>query len=478
MLHVEDFGAKGDGMTDDTGSIESFFNAMVQQHLPGKMEEKKIYKLTREMMISMKDGEEFQLHGNQSTLLSVFESFPSCGVRSTVKFWGNDHEQENKTLISISDLTVDCSQTPYFESTKKEDLRGMGGIMIRYVDTVQVSKYTVQGCYFASGLGIYRHLNATLDHITMRNVGTKFCPHTDSTAGEDCAGDALYFEMTKNGTTTLTDVDVRAYEQAYGRAGIVFENFDPELKTKIHPNVIMTNVNIHGYQRSIHEEDHGVSLIRWTHGSVSRFSTALMTWMGTRGYICEDVSFDVSPEFRYGYGMGLTNCNVPSGLFVFRNCPITYQTECLECGNQLFDSCPIFLNSYVVKHGTTLSFLNCQVKRTSGYIRIVNDGIVNQEDVVIQGGRWENLACGTSIPSVLFSSQCPIRSSSNVTWIRCSYQDGSKYVRCMSCTSCGKTCCESCCSSCDYCANTNKCRYYCWYPSWLLCGCWGWGKKT
>jgi len=444
---VQDYGAIGDGITDDTLAVEEWLNDAGKETCTAVLEEKKIYKTTREISICIDEKVELLIDGKNSMIKPTFGMETNCGVKTPFLFHPTGN-QEDGIKLEIKNLTIDSSSSPYFAPTTETDLRGIGAIRIYNIPIVNIENYNVNGCYFASGLGIYRHTTAYLKNIRMTDVGTKYKPHENSTAGVDMAGDALYFEITKTGETTVENFEASTTMSRLGRAGIVFENFQPELQ--IQHNVFLNNVSLYNYQRTIHEEDHASCLVKWNGGVVTGFSKALMTWCGTKGYECKNVQFDVNPPFMYGFGMGLVGAgdpnNVERGLYLFKNCIINYLgADCIENGAQLFEDCLINLNAYVVKDCSTLQFKNTNVVRTDGYIRIQNDG----DDINVLGGTWENKG-PISCPSVMYSMKRNVNVQ-NTMFIGCEID------------SCG--CCKCCCCDCcNTCPSQGRCRYLCYIP--------------
>lgn len=156
----QDYGAKGDGKTDDTAAFQNALNANRAVFVPGGT-----YKLSGELII----GANCQLELSQDTVLDFTQTTGNCVSLSMLSYLKGNHATikvpyafTGNAIYLGTDLTLNVKNTPPF--TQWDPMWKAG----RYITDLNVCKIDSRGFHYSvdgtcTGTGVYVYANGLLN---------------------------------------------------------------------------------------------------------------------------------------------------------------------------------------------------------------------------------------------------------------------------------------------------------------------------
>ena len=285
-INIKQFGAKGDGIVDDTEVIQKVLNIGGSIFIPVGT-----YKITEELIINISNTT-ISGNGINKSILK-YEGNGTQGNFLTIKGIDADNYIEN---VFITRITIDCTQQWYkggnSDETPKETspnprYRGLVGIEIRYSKNVTIEDIIMNDIY-GDGIIIIRSSHCVINRNKLYDCGSGNIMGNDYT-GWDNHGDGIVSfssynidisnNIVINKRVYLThEIKEGATKDAYGlpcgRSGLEFEykiNVDsPSSNPDNHPTynapgydefttrdgfgLRMSNNYVYGYTKGIHLE--------------------------------------------------------------------------------------------------------------------------------------------------------------------------------------------------------------------------------
>lgn len=336
--------------SDDTDALIRFLTDSVSRG-GGTARTGVVYTITRPISITVPPDTDVQIDMRGS----VIRYITPLGVDQRIyplTFAAANHS--TNTGVELRNIVIDCD-VPYFESTTTSDRRGIGGVMFSNIDRPRVNGWRGRNMFYSSGIMAKFFNSADLQNILMEDVGSKYKPSTDDTSEYDSAGDAVHLlDAVGVASTSIRNIKAKSYDGKIGRAGVVCEELTSGITTS--HVVTIDNGSFDGYQRIIHQEDHGKSKVTWKGGKAKRFSNAVFNLSGIGDEVTctlDHVDIDVNPPFAYGGTAGLQN-HQAAGRSAFKDCGIKYLTAAMQDrGSYTVDGGSVDLGATILTHVTS-----------------------------------------------------------------------------------------------------------------------------
>lgn len=335
--------------SDDTDALIRFLTDSVSRG-GGTAKTGAVYTITRPISITVPPDTDVQIDMRGS----VIRYITPLGADQRIyplTFAAANHS--TNTGIELRNIVIDCD-VPYFESTTPSDRRGIGGVMFSNIDRPKVNGWRGRNMFYSAGIMAKFFNSADFQNVLMEDVGSKYRPNADDTSAYDAAGDAVHLlDAVGVASTSIRNIKAKSYDGKIGRAGVVCEELTSGITTS--HVVTIDNGSFDGYQRIIHQEDHGKSKVTWKGGKAKRFSNAVFNLSGIGDDVCctlDHVDIEVDPPFAYGGTAGLQNYQ-SAGRSAFNDCNIKYLTAALQDrGSYTVDGGSVDLGTTLLIHVT------------------------------------------------------------------------------------------------------------------------------
>ncbi|MFI9952681.1 hypothetical protein Q4195_18840, partial [Acinetobacter baumannii] len=329
---------------DNTEALEVFFK-LCGKGIRGLAKQNTVYNTSK--LINVVFEKSVTIDFNNSTIKPKFE-IAAGTVDGSLLYTSDTGLFKKETQVTINNMTIDLTAFTPVISTSAADRKGIRGLIVNNAETININNYVCKNSFYGSGLMLTSYTKAQLNNISLIDVGMKINPTSDDTGVYDAAGDGIYLgSIVGKGTTTLSNITANSHAGLLGRAGLVVEQFNG---VTLEHDVVIRNASFIGYQRVIHQEDHGTATIIWENGRASDFSNLLFNLGGksNKAYlICRNLDLVVNTTISYGGTTGLQNFQ-GAGNAYFEKCNIVYEVSVTERGNKVFSDCIINLTNAVV----------------------------------------------------------------------------------------------------------------------------------
>ncbi|MCF6402234.1 right-handed parallel beta-helix repeat-containing protein [Chitinophaga filiformis] len=299
QVNVKSFGAKGDGNTDDTKSIQSALDAIIRTggtaYFPAGD-----YKISNNLYLYYASDVPIKLKGDANATI-----YPNA-KRYYIYCNNGDKSKKPFGSLTVEGLKIDGSRLPKPQAAYYDDPSGAYGIFTTNLKNIKIVNNTFANIY---GSAIWVVLMKDIDDsslqtsVTISNNKILNCwglnptkdfydPKDKSKFSYDNYGDGIavwgYRNAVINDNYIYNDL---AKTQHFGRGGIVLENDCANAK--------ITNNTINGYDRNIHiETDKGGHLI--ANNKLSGSNVGIYFWLAkdwaTNSTTIKDNQFSYNDE--------------------------------------------------------------------------------------------------------------------------------------------------------------------------------------
>lgn len=284
-ISVLDFGAKGNGIIDDSDAFEKAIIYCIKNqktlYIP-KTEQS--YNLNKTIRVELLKGEKIKIVSNNATItpkssdtksaykLTPFKEhvFISIG-RKINSIYKRENATENiGTEIFISGLIIDGIQQQV-----KNDVNSFDDDI--YIATQFVAeKVSVENCVFKNimgyGLRIHDVLNSNIKKCKFINVGGRGYTQFANKVDMDGFGDAIYHaKVSENAKIVIKDCffEGKITNKKRSRSALTFEY------STFPYDVSMSNVHIQGYAKCLHIEETAKTIFRLNNVRLKDFNFAI-----------------------------------------------------------------------------------------------------------------------------------------------------------------------------------------------------------
>ena len=347
-ISVKNFGAKGDGSTDDTSAIQSAFNAAksgdVVIFFPFGT-----YKIKNG--ITLTDAYNITIEGNSSTLQLYNDS-------STKGYTVFEITSLNNNFFKVNDLIIDGSNTPQdlFSATNFSSSPRITAYEIDS-DYISLNNCTVKNIY-GNGIKIQNYKNVVIKDTYFDSVGG----HWYKNDTYDCFGDAIYLGDRVNARVTIENVVAvgKKSGNTLSRIGITVEDFsnaDEEIF------ITVKNSRFINFDRVVHSElNNGTVQLQFDqcelHGNVILFSWSDTTRPCANLYNCNISFFNQEYNGSKGLSYGFDKC-------FFTDCKIDCSGRTRAFGmngpNLVFNNCDITNIAYTLQEYGSVKCMNSRL---------------------------------------------------------------------------------------------------------------------
>lgn len=252
VLNIRDFGAIGNGVTDDYVSIQSCFKEAVKYPISKVIIPQGNYKISQQIIVTSLQGD-IEIKGeidNKGNLPTIFN--PANSSILWIKGYLFD---ESKGMVRVSDIKLKASNIPFNEHhpmiNKKQWHSGLSITDKKevYINNVVVENIYGQGIHISDSQQTNIPLSARFQYVEIKNC--RVLNTWGYNPKQDDYGDGIYLSniasaLVKNNTIKN---DFNKTKQL-GRVGIVIEFMSQ--------NCNVSNNYIFGYDRGMHlEADYG-----------------------------------------------------------------------------------------------------------------------------------------------------------------------------------------------------------------------------
>ncbi len=334
VINVQDYGAKGDGVTDDSQAFQKAMMDCINNHKRCYIPKtKSSYLLVNSVRIVMSGSQSLAISSNGATLkggalmdgsnniwnLSSFRfhNLLSIGPVVANHVYKTAFDNNSNINVSVSGLHFEGS---YVKDQGTPD--GYNGDLAVGIE-VSAGSLTIKDCHFKHfyGFAILSHgaqsfncSQCDFDDIGGRG-NTVFANKKDN----DAFGDAIHLSGIKNGgTISISDcmIDGKKNDSKRSRCGITFElDYFPYTAT-------ISHCTIGGYAHSIHIEEHVASNFKISDCDLSDFNFAIVNSMNNGATVnIENTRFNI----------GMTDGEDAGDVNSFLNYQTTAQVSCSGC---------------------------------------------------------------------------------------------------------------------------------------------------
>lgn len=284
-ISVLDFGARGDGMTDDSDAFENAIIYCIKNqktlYIPKTQQ---TYNLNKTIRVELLKGEKIKIISNKATItpkitdtrsaykLTPFKEhvFISIGRKINSIYKPEEPTENIGTQIFISGLVIDGIQQEVTKNVHSfdDDI---------YIAAQFVSeKVIVENCVFRNingyGLRIHDVLNSNIKNCKFINVGGRGYTQFANKVDMDGFGDAIYHaKVNSNAKIVIKDCffEGKITNNKRSRSALTFEY------STFPYDVSISNVNISGYAKCLHIEETAKTIFRLKNVKFEDFNFAI-----------------------------------------------------------------------------------------------------------------------------------------------------------------------------------------------------------
>lgn len=278
-FNVKDFGAKGDGIADDTKSIQQCFDNATSRGGGTVIIPQGDYKTSKNLFLNFHSDVSLKITGQNATIYPTDKYY--------YIFCDNSDKNNKKPLgsLSISGININAEKLPHPQSFYYDNPSCAYGLFLTNLKAIDIQNCTFSNIYgSAIKLVLLKDVNDTTASTTVSVKNNKILncwglnPTKDYLDKKnpqkfvyDNYGDGVaiwgYRNAVIDGNYIFNDVSKTGY---YGRGGVVVEA-DGE-------NSVITNNVINGYDRGVHiEGDKGGHYI--ANNKISGSQVAIYFWL-------------------------------------------------------------------------------------------------------------------------------------------------------------------------------------------------------
>ena len=359
-VNVKDFGATGDGATDDTAALVAAFNYAATNGVPLSFDGSGTYLLdVNNVTPVIPENKKLIVYGNGATIKQ----------RTATTTDGNSNNLIYITSATLGTFNteVDIRDLNFNAVVQPQNWTGTLGIgsnaMWIKAGVVNIDNCKAQDFFFSTCFGFFncRYVNVT-NCYGIRVGG--HTPHDDTTSS---SGDALYFAQIYNGCVfnisncSFTGYPTTPYQGGYpsnlSRDGITFE-FTVDTNPAYFANV--SNCYFEGYQHVIHSEQHAYMHLNVVNVNAINGYSFMFFAGGLQTAILNNCTFSPNVSGNYNGVAGFSSYDISGG-------PYTLLADTIEhtpvSDNQIigtfYDSTFNNMNYSNFAVGGTGNFYNC-----------------------------------------------------------------------------------------------------------------------
>lgn len=260
-LNVADFGAKGDGSTDDSATLNTAFQYAATNGIPIQLGSGQTYSVNlNQIIVTIPEYKSLTIYGSNA-LIKQRTANQSSGNNNTLINIISATTGTFNTQVNVSDLNFDGSVQP--QNWTSTTGIGSNALWIA-AGVVNVDNCKANDFFFTLCFGFFncRYVNVT------NCYGIRVGGHTPLDNQDSSAGDALYFSNIYNGaafnisncsfTGYPTTPSQGGYSNNLSRDGITFE-FTVDTAPAYFANI--SDCYFNGYQHVLHVEQHAYANI-------------------------------------------------------------------------------------------------------------------------------------------------------------------------------------------------------------------------
>ena len=416
VLSVKDFGAVGDGVTDDTLAIKSAFSKLNDGY-EIKFEKNKTYIINSPITTNLSNNKNIAIDFNSSTIkLGKKQTYYGNGL---LGFKFDKTITDTSVDIKNGNFDISINEPIFTEDADDSVLFGGGGVLLTYgARLVNIDNCKFNDVFFSSAINVQYGDIINISNCTGVNVGG-MAP----VSSNDRAGDAIYLskcgvygdtsdlvggndKLNKEVSVAITNCDFKSYEAVEatssaintchsGRCGIVVGEYSSNSKNK---KLKMVNCSFDNYQRTLHLEFTKGWNILIENTAFHNFGDAIFithdnTW---KSIICRNVEFakdiDVRGMFSNGGYVLYTGTDVNykrDNTLKFENCNFEGKIKFFR-GNSthwaVLDNCRVVSDFFIIENGSA-KFINCNIKANKGK---VDNSILSMDSCYVEMGYLHN----------------------------------------------------------------------------------------
>jgi hypothetical protein len=255
-LNVADFGAKGDGSTDDSSALNTAFQYAATNGIPIQLGSGQTYSVNlNQIIVTIPENSSLTIYGSNALIKQRTASTTAGNSNNLILITSATLGTFN-TQVNVSNLNFDGSIQP--QNWTSTSGIGSNSMWIK-AGTVNIDNCQARNFFFSICFGFFncRYVNVTNCYTYMVGGHT---PHDDTYSS---SGDSLYFAQIYNGCVfnisncSFTGYPTTPYQGGYpnnlSRDGITFE-FTVDTNPAYFVNI--SDCFINGYQHAIHLEQH------------------------------------------------------------------------------------------------------------------------------------------------------------------------------------------------------------------------------
>ena len=344
LVSVKDFGAVGDGVTDDSAAISSAISAVA---LSGEtlIFPTATYLLGTAINIAISSGQSVSIDGLNSTLILADQtSWEQIQIKNSAASNGSTVNVKNLNLIGSGDV-----YGPHWNEPAGTYPINIG--LLIDASNINLENISVEELW-GKAINIGYFTNVSIDNVKFRKVGGHSVTYTP-----DSFGDAIYFNrISGDAIVNITNFDAEGLLNPSGagtaggglsRAGIVFELNAADANTL---EVNVSNFQCANFERTFHFEDVCVSSLNVDGAKVE--NTALMAHLYQPGPTYPALSVYMDNVYYSANASVAFNVNT----FFFNSCGGTVRNSTFINPTKAWDG-----NTANVPGGFNISFEDCDI---------------------------------------------------------------------------------------------------------------------
>jgi len=249
ILNITDFGAKGNGITDDTYSIQNCLNTAAKEFDVKIVVPYGTYKISKALIFDFLEGTK-EVYGEQKNNANpVFISSSKTDIFVARGYLFD----KSASTFKIKNLNLVGQNIPYSNTHPKINKKEWFGALViydkreAYIDNVVIQNFYGQGIFIGDTKQEGIPVTACFQFVSISN--SKIIDVWGHNPKDDNYGDAIYMSNVRSGALSNNYIKNNlSNTRQLGRAGIVIEYMCQNIN-------IQNNTIVEGYDRPLHIEE-------------------------------------------------------------------------------------------------------------------------------------------------------------------------------------------------------------------------------